>query len=61
MKSVGSRQDELSIGKRLYTILREFDEEGISVICSEAFPDSGFGEAIMNRLLKAVGGHVESV
>ena len=58
VKSVGSRQDTLSIGKHLYTILREFDEEGVTKIYSEAFETQGFGQAVMNRLLKAAGHNV---
>lgn len=54
-KSVGSRVDEPSIARRLYEILREFDEEGVEVIYSEAFESTGMGQAIMNRLLKAAG------
>ena len=58
VKSVGSREDELSIGKHLYTILREFDDEDVTRIYSEAFETQGFGQAIMNRLLKAAGHNV---
>lgn len=54
-KSVGSRQDELSVAKLLYRILREFDEEDVDIIYAEAFESSGLGQAIMNRLLKAAG------
>ena len=55
VKSVGSRNDELSIGRHLYTILREFDDENVTRIYSESFETEGFGQAIMNRLLKAAG------
>lgn len=55
IKSVGSRTDEESIARHLYTILREFDDEGVTRIYSESFDASGFGQAIMNRLLKAAG------
>ncbi|MBQ8231321.1 MAG: threonylcarbamoyl-AMP synthase [Lachnospiraceae bacterium] len=55
VKSVGSRDDELSIGRHLYTILREFDDEDVTRIFSESFETEGFGQAIMNRLLKAAG------
>lgn len=61
IKSVGSRSDGDAVGRSLYRILREFDDEKISVIYSESFPDIGFGQAIMNRLLKAAGHHVETV
>ena len=36
-------------------VLREFDDESIDVMFSESFDDSGIGQAIMNRLLKAAG------
>ena len=55
VKSVGSRKDEGSIARHLYTILREFDDEGVTKIYSEGFSTEGFGQAIMNRLLKAAG------
>lgn len=55
VKSVGSRADEDSIARHLYTILREFDDESVTRIYSECFTTDGFGQAIMNRLLKAAG------
>ncbi len=55
VKCVGSRLDEDSIAKNLYTFLREFDDEGVTRIYSESFVSDGFGQAIMNRLLKAAG------
>lgn len=61
VKSVGSRTDEAAVGKSLYRILREFDDENVTVIYSESFSESGFGQAIMNRLLKAAGHQVETV
>lgn len=61
VKSVGSRMDELSAARHLYTVLREFDEEGAEVIYSEAFEQEGIGEAVMNRLLKAAGHHMIQV
>lgn len=58
IKSVGSRTEEDVIAARLYAILREFDTEGATKIYSEAFSEDGFGQAIMNRLLKAAGHRV---
>ena len=55
IKSVGSRSDEEAIARTLYTILREFDDEDVSVIYSESFAECSMGQAIMNRLLKAAG------
>lgn len=57
-KSAGNREDERTIAKELYRILREFDEEEVTVIFSESFETAGIGQAIMNRLLKAAGHHI---
>lgn len=53
--SAGDRKDEAAVAKELYRILREFDDEGVTVIFSESFDMAGIGQAIMNRLLKAAG------
>ena len=58
VKSVGSREDESMIAHELFKVLREFDDENIDVMFSESFDDSGIGQAIMNRLLKAAGHNV---
>ncbi len=55
IKTVGTRKDEESIARRLYSILREFDDEQVTRIYSEDFESDGLGQAIMNRLLKAAG------
>ena len=53
--SAGARGSEEEIARRLYAILRRFDKEQITTIYSEAFPQQGIGQAVMNRLLKAAG------
>lgn len=58
IKSAGSKADEEEIAAHLYAVLRELDEEGATVIYSEAFSDKGVGRAVMNRLLKAAGHHI---
>jgi len=58
VKIAGNRDDEDEIARNLFSILREFDDENVSVIYSEAFNDTGVGQAIMNRLLKAAGHQV---
>lgn len=55
IKNAGARTDEAAIARNLYTILREFDDEGMTVMYSESFETAGMGQAIMNRLLKAAG------
>ena len=61
VKCVGSRQEEAGIAHSLYTILRQFDDEGVTKIYSESFEADGLGQAIMNRLLKAAGHHVKKL
>lgn len=58
VKCLGERKDSGSIARNLYTALREFDEENVTRIYSESFSVEGFGQAIMNRLLKAAGHRV---
>lgn len=55
IKTTGSRQDEFAAAKQLYRILREFDDENVEEMYSEAFFDGKIGQAVMNRLLKAAG------
>lgn len=55
VKIIGTREDEDLIARNLYRILREFDEEDVQYIYSEAFARRGIGSAIMNRLMKAAG------
>ena len=55
VKCAGSRADADAIARQLYTFLREFDDEGIEYMYSEAFDVGEKGQAIMNRLLKAAG------
>jgi len=57
IKNIGTRNNENSIAKNLYKVLREFDEEDVNYIYSEAFEQEGIGNAIMNRLEKAAGHH----
>ena len=61
VKSMGSRRDELSISRHLYAVLREFDEQQVSCIFSEAFETPNLGQAIMNRMVKAAGHQIIQV
>lgn len=65
VKNAGSRENPESVARQLYTFLREFDDEHIAYIYSESFagnfPDRGFGQAVMNRLLKAAGHKIISL
>ncbi len=61
VRTIGSRQDEVSISHGLYAVLRDFDELKVSTIYGESFEEDGFGQAIMNRLLKAAGYKIVAV
>lgn len=56
--SIGARDDEDSIAKHMYKILRECDELDVELIYSESFKTPRIGQAIMNRLLKAAAHQV---
>ncbi|WP_226582495.1 L-threonylcarbamoyladenylate synthase [Halobacillus litoralis] len=51
--SCGSRENLEQVAERLYGALREFKESDVDVILCEAFPETGVGAAVMNRLNKA--------
>lgn len=61
VKTIGTRRDESTIARGLFEILRDFDAEGTDFIYSESFDNNQLGQAIMNRLLKAAGYHIEKV
>ncbi len=61
IKSIGTRNDEDTIARHLYGILREFDRENVDIIYSESFSTPRIGQAIMNRMLKAAGHQVIEV
>lgn len=55
IKDAGDRSDEHTVAHTLFRILREFDDENVTIMYSESFESAGIGQAIMNRLLKAAG------
>ena len=61
VRSIGSRKEEITIARHLYSILRDFDESDISVIYSESFETPKIGQAIMNRPIKAAGHQIIKV
>ena len=61
VKSLGAREDQDTIAKNLYSVLRQMDEEKVAKIYSESFTDRDIGQAIMNRLLKAAGHRVVKI
>jgi L-threonylcarbamoyladenylate synthase len=55
VKSLGSRFNLEVVAQNLFSLLREFDAEGVDVIIAEGVPSEGLGLAVMNRLRKASG------
>jgi L-threonylcarbamoyladenylate synthase len=53
--SCGRRAELVTVAAALYDTLRRFNLEKVDVIYSEVFPNTGVGDAIMNRLQKAAG------
>lgn len=61
IKDIGTREEEETIARGLYNVLREFDQTNVEVILTESFESGYLGQAIMNRLLKAAGYQVIEV
>jgi L-threonylcarbamoyladenylate synthase len=55
VKSLGSRFNLAVVAQNLFSLLREFDAEGVDVIIAEGVSTEGLGLAVMNRLRKASG------
>lgn len=47
------------VASRLYDALRTFKEAEVDLIIAEVFPETGIGEAVMNRLRKAMTRYIE--
>lgn len=54
-RSLGSRTRPEEAAHRLFTVLRELDAEGVSVILAPEIPESGVWRAVRNRLYRAAG------
>lgn len=61
IRSIGTRAEQETIAYNLYHLLREFDDMEVDCIYGETFYGTGLGQAIMNRLIKAAGYHLEQV
>ena len=61
IKSIGTRAENGTIAYNLYHLLREFDDMEVDCIFGETFYGEAIGQAIMNRLIKAAGYHLEQV
>ena len=54
---LGERAKPEEIAHNLFAALREMDARAVDVIYAEAFPESGVGLAVRNRMNKAAGHH----
>jgi L-threonylcarbamoyladenylate synthase len=61
VKSLGSRENPATAARRLYGLLREFDDEGVDVIIAEGTTTKGLGLAVANRLRRASGFNIVKV
>ncbi|WP_404456503.1 threonylcarbamoyl-AMP synthase [Virgibacillus necropolis] len=59
VKQLGSRDNLAEIANNLYDVLRSFKNGDTDLIICEVFPETGIGQAIMNRLQKAAVKHIE--
>lgn len=57
----GHHGDAAALANKLYTGLLFFDKERVDLILAEGVQAVGLGLAVMNRLKKAAGGHVQAV
>ncbi len=59
--NLGSSAHGEEVARHLFAALRQFDDENVDIIYTEAFSEEGIGQAVMNRLLKAAGHKIEKV
>ncbi|WP_069998932.1 L-threonylcarbamoyladenylate synthase [Cellulosilyticum sp. I15G10I2] len=59
--SVGTSQNLSTIAAQLFEDLRTFDDHHMDIVYSLAFPKTGIGEAIMNRLEKSAAHNIIDV
>jgi len=55
VKLLGPENDLTVCAANLFSVLREFDKEGVDIIVAESVEEEGLGLAIMDRLRKAAG------
>lgn len=53
VKSIGQGNDLAVCASNLFSVLREFDKEGVDIVIAESVKEEELGLAIMNRLRKA--------
>jgi L-threonylcarbamoyladenylate synthase len=55
VKSLGPGDDLITCAANLFSVLREFDRQGVDIIIAEGVREEGLGTAIMDRLRRAAG------
>ncbi len=56
--SLGTREDPAQIAGNLFAAMRYLDQNGVTAIYTETFPEEGVGAALMDRLREASGGRI---
>ncbi|MFW5789856.1 MAG: L-threonylcarbamoyladenylate synthase [Halanaerobiaceae bacterium] len=56
---MGSSKNPELIARRLFALLRDMDSRGFQTLLIEKIADSGLGEAVMNRLMRAASKVIE--
>lgn len=59
--SCGTEKDLLTVAFHLFEVLRKFDDAGMDIVYSLAFPKIGIGSAVMNRLEKSASHRIINV
>lgn len=52
---IGLGENLNEIAFNLFKVLREMDKRNVDIVYSESFENTGIGQAVMNRLVKAAG------
>ena len=53
--------DTAEAARFFFSRLRKLDKEGVELILCAGVPEQGLGEAVMDRMRKAAGNHIERV
>lgn len=59
--SLGRENDPAEHARKLFDLLREFDESGVDIILAVSTGTDGADDAVMNRMFRAAGGKIERV
>ena len=57
----GEQAEPMALANRLYDSLLQFNDMGVDTLLVEGCAPVGLGVAVMNRLEKASGGHVQYI